>query len=61
MCMGEVMLKGFQCDRCSHKWLPREDEIPRVCPKCKSPYWNTPRKIHLAVKPKVTNREKHKA
>ncbi len=40
------MLKGYQCDRCSHKWVPREeDETPRVCPKCKSPYWNTKRKL----------------
>jgi hypothetical protein len=43
--MGEITLKGFVCERCSHKWVPREDEIPKVCPKCKSPYWNTPRKL----------------
>jgi hypothetical protein len=28
-----------------HEWLPRDkDQEPRVCPKCKNPYWNTPRK-----------------
>ena len=31
--MGEVMLKGFQCDRGNHKWLPRRDEVPKVCPR----------------------------
>ncbi|MBI4116831.1 hypothetical protein HY449_03750 [Candidatus Pacearchaeota archaeon] len=42
--MGEVMLKGFICERCKHKWFPRNDKIPLVCPKCKSPYWNKQRK-----------------
>lgn len=28
-----------------HEWVPRDTENePRVCPKCKSPYWNRPRK-----------------
>ena len=36
---------GFKCDRCEHEWVPRTLETePRVCPKCKSPYWNVPRK-----------------
>ncbi len=36
---------GYQCERCGHEWIPRGDlaEEPRVCPKCKSPYWNQPR------------------
>jgi rubrerythrin len=42
--MGEVTLKGYKCERCSHVWLPKEEEAPRVCPKCKSPYWDRPRK-----------------
>lgn len=42
--MAMVNLKGYQCERCEHTWLPRESEQePRVCPKCKSPYWNRPR------------------
>ena len=43
--MGEITVKGFQCDRCGHQWVPREEDYPRVCPKCKSPYWDKPRKI----------------
>ena len=43
--MGEITLKGFICERCNHKWVPREDEMPKVCPKCKSPYWDKPRKL----------------
>lgn len=41
-----ITIMGFRCDRCDHEWIPRGDgeEEPRVCPKCKSPYWNRPRK-----------------
>jgi hypothetical protein len=30
-----------------HEWVPRinGDAEPRVCPKCKSPYWDRPRKM----------------
>ncbi len=43
--MARVQLWGYRCERCSHSWLPRDkDQEPRVCPRCKSPYWNRPRK-----------------
>lgn len=43
--MAIVKLSGFKCERCRHEWLPRNHEDnPRVCPKCKSPYWDKPRK-----------------
>jgi len=41
--MAKVMLSGWQCERCGHIWLPTSQEEPRVCPRCKSPYWNKPR------------------
>jgi predicted Zn-ribbon and HTH transcriptional regulator len=41
----KVKLLGYRCERCGHEWLPRDkDHTPRVCPKCKSPYWDRPRK-----------------
>jgi predicted Zn-ribbon and HTH transcriptional regulator len=43
---GVIMLPKYQCQRCSHSWIPRAEEIPTVCPKCKSPWWNKPRKIN---------------
>jgi len=46
--MVETMLKGYQCESCDHKWTPREDERPRVCPKCKSAYWDVVRKQDMA-------------
>jgi len=40
------------CERCGHIWIAskvpedpdnlKPDEIPKVCPKCKNPYWNVP-------------------
>jgi len=43
--IGMVMLQGCRC-RCGHEWLPREGtEKPRVCPKCKSPYWDRPKQF----------------
>ena len=35
----------FICERCEHNWIPNDPkQEPRVCPKCKSPYWNRPRR-----------------
>ncbi len=45
MCMAEITLKGYKCERCGHVWAPREREKPRVCPKCKSAYWDRARKL----------------
>jgi hypothetical protein len=45
--MAKVKLDGYQCERCQHTWMPREttEGEPVICPSCKSPYWNRPRKI----------------
>jgi len=32
------------CHRCYHTWKRRNEKQPKVCPKCKSPYWYKPRK-----------------
>ena len=40
-----ITVMGYRCERCSHEWIPRHAaQEPAVCPKCKSPYWNRPRK-----------------
>ncbi len=53
MALVKITTWGYRCLRCEHEWVPRGvGEIdpkkpppePRVCPKCKSPYWNKPRK-----------------
>ena len=47
--MGKVKVDAYQCERCGHVWLPREatkreHRDPVICPKCKSAYWDIPRK-----------------
>jgi hypothetical protein len=40
-----ITVMGYHCERCDHEWIPRDlEQDPSVCPKCKSPYWNRPRK-----------------
>lgn len=42
----KITIDGYKCERCTHEWIPRTktEEIPIICPKCKSPYWNKPKK-----------------
>ena len=45
--MGNVTIKvkGFKCERCEYEWIPHDINVePLVCPRCKSPYWNKPRR-----------------
>jgi len=52
-----ITMMGFRCTRCSHEWVPKVDKAPRVCPKCKSPYWDRerirPSSKHLVTISKV--------
>ncbi len=32
----------LHCSRCEHDWTPRGKDV-RICPSCKSPYWDRPR------------------
>ena len=54
--MGKIKLEGYICERCNHSWISRnigkKSPEPRVCPKCKSPYWNVPRKNKQKTKKK---------
>jgi hypothetical protein len=36
--VGKIL--GVKCKRCKHSWVLRREQLPKVCPKCKSPYWN---------------------
>lgn len=44
--IGVVTLRGCRC-RCGHTWRPRGSAKPRVCPKCKSPNWDRPKKMKV--------------
>lgn len=44
--MAVITKTAYRCERCGHEWVPRDATVaePRVCPKCKSPYWNMKRR-----------------
>ena len=43
--MAVVTAWAYMCDRCGHgPWLPRKTGLPKICPKCKNPKWNKPKK-----------------
>lgn len=37
-----TMPAKLECMRCLHTWIPRKEDV-RICPKCKSPYWDKER------------------
>jgi len=39
----EKTIVSKECNRCGHKWIPRNFEEPLTCPACSSPYWNRAR------------------
>src|SRR4051812_42909495 len=56
-----IVEAGFRCERCFHQWAPRdENQEPRTCPGCKSPYWNRPRK-DLGRQPSPGNEKRAQA
>lgn len=58
--MGKVQVEANKCERCDHVWLPRNNtDEPKVCPSCKSPYWNTPRKQNTS-EPNAQKRKRAK-
>lgn len=52
--MPKVQLWGYRCVRCGHEWLPRD---PKVCPKCKSPYWDRPRQAEGKKSPRAGRKD----
>ena len=40
-----VLIKGHRCHRCGYEWRPKNMDVgSRICPICKSPYWDRPRR-----------------
>lgn len=44
--MGEraSIVIEYSCERCRHTWKARKAGRPQICPKCKSPLWDIPRR-----------------
>ena len=46
---ADVLITGNRCYRCLHEWRPKNMDVgSRICPICKSPYWDRPRRKKLA-------------
>ena len=45
--METIELPVLRCYRCGASWTPRRPVV-RLCPRCKSPYWDEP-KIRIPV------------
>jgi len=54
----KIMVTMLRCERCGYQWQKRGKNLPEVCAnlKCKSRYWNKPRRN----KKKVGSNEKGK-
>ena len=44
-------LQRQTCQRCGKMWWPRQSTKPARCPRCKSPYWDKPRRTKGDVAP----------
>ena len=54
--IDKLMARGIKlvtCSRCGYSWYPRTPTKPKVCAnkKCKSPYWNVPRRVKKNEEP----------
>ena len=45
------MIKIWNCLRCGHEWASKMVK-PNLCPKCRSPYWETKRGTLKMGRPK---------
>lgn len=63
MAHRKITADEFTCERCGHvRVLAASDVLPGRCAKCKSPYWNSPRKLAsgpkrkkgISIRPKPT-------
>jgi hypothetical protein len=51
----KITVPGYRCERCGHEWVARgahqsdprakkkSEAKPRICPKCKSAWWDVPK------------------
>ena len=46
----KIEKEGYECSRCSYRWIPKKLSEPVVCPKCKSPYWKIEKKKEFTKK-----------
>lgn len=37
-------MKQYRCRKCGYEWDAQIESVPKACPRCKSYYWQEPRK-----------------
>jgi len=42
--MPQRQVRAWECNRCHHVWVARSKRKPLTCPKCRSAYWDEPRR-----------------
>ena len=50
----EVQITKVECQRCGHVWKPRYSPV-RICPACKTPYFDTKRSLKMAFGKEVAD------
>ena len=40
--MPELRAGMYGCYRCAYVWRPARARVPRICPRCKSRFWDVP-------------------
>jgi len=38
--METMVVTKLECLRCGHAWWPKSATAPKLCPSCKSKYWD---------------------
>ncbi len=38
------VIEKVHCEKCGYDWWPKTPGKPRVCPNCKSAWWDIPKK-----------------
>ena len=42
-------MEKFKCVKCGHEWIPRIEEKPQTCPKCKTYKWEDKERTNAAI------------
>lgn len=42
--MSVAIIEKSRCYRCGYIWESKSKKSPAICPRCKSPYWDRPRR-----------------
>jgi hypothetical protein len=50
----------LKCKRCGNSWIRKFDKDPKVCPSCKSIYWNKPMSNYWKTVREMNKRKKER-